>query len=150
LAKESRIGLVLLAALASAPALAAEVYRTVAPDGTVSYSDRPVGVNPEAVHIAVAEPNSSAPPVASRPQRRAEPPESNETWPDVESRTPLQEAADRAAACSAAKEKLNRYLRARRIYRTTADGEREYLDDARIDAARERATAEVEKACQAD
>lgn len=139
----------MLVALASASGFAAEVYRTVAPDGTVSYSDRPAGDNAQAVHIASEQPEDPKPLAVPRSERSAPPSsESTDSWPDVETRTPQQEAEEQAAACTAARDKLDRYWRARRIYKTTAEGEREYLDDAGIDAARERAAAEVEKACQ--
>lgn len=128
--------------------LAAEVYRQVNPDGTVSYSDRPVSDNAETITINTRAPaplptqsaaESDSAPAASEAAPEAEP---EPTQP-----TPEQVAAERAANCAAARERNDRYQMSRRLYRALPNGEREYLSDAELDAARAGAAADVEQWC---
>jgi hypothetical protein len=141
--KSARVWSALLLALGCAAVSAAEIYRSIAPDGTVSYSDRPT-LDAQTIEIAVVRSEALRP----REARAAAAATSNEPWPEAELRTPRQAAAQNAAICAATKEKLDRYMRARRIYRTSETGDRQYLDNAGIDAARERAASDVEKACR--
>ena len=46
-----------------------------------------------------------------------------------------------------ARERNDRYALSRRLYRTNADGERYYLDDAAVAEARAKAAADVEDWC---
>ena len=56
-------------------------------------------------------------------------------------------AATRAEQCKAAKEKYEKSIEARRLYRLGKDGEREYLSDAEVDEARLAAKQELDTAC---
>ena len=51
----------LLLALVGTGAFAADIYRTTAPDGTVSYSDRPQGAQSEFVYAATPRVARTAP-----------------------------------------------------------------------------------------
>jgi len=138
-----------LTLLASLTAWSAEVYRSVDADGTVSYSDRPVGENAETIFIATRTPTAprpATPPAASAPATPAEDLADSET---LEPREPTLEerAEERERNCGIARERLDRYLTSRRLYRSTPDGERAYLNDAEIDEARARAAADVEEWC---
>jgi type IV secretory pathway VirB10-like protein len=126
---------------------AAEVYRSIDADGTVRYSDRPDGENVETIVIATPRPSSTPP--AVQPSAAEPPPEVASEPTDPEQREPTRRelAAERAANCSAARERNDRYQMSRRLYRSTGDGEREYLSDAEIDAARAGAADDVEKWC---
>jgi hypothetical protein len=124
---------------------AAEVYRQVNPDGTVTYSDRPASDSAETITIVTRAPVNLPPSAAERsaddaqptPEMPAEPPE----------RSPEDVAAERAANCAAARERNDRYQMSRRLYRPLPDGEREYLSDEELDAARAGAAADVEQWC---
>lgn len=137
---------ILVAALGNA----AEVYRSVNADGNVSYSDRPVDATSEPIFIATPRPATPPPVVAS-----AEPPAPTagaaepaaDAEPEPAPPTAQELAAERAANCEIARERNDRYQTSRRLYRTTPDGEREYLSDAELDAARAGAAADVEKWC---
>jgi hypothetical protein len=52
-----------------------------------------------------------------------------------------------AEQCKAAKEKYDKSIEARRLYRLGKDGEREYLSDAEVDEARLAAKQELDAAC---
>jgi len=55
--------------------------------------------------------------------------------------------AARAEQCKQAKEKYQKAVEARRVYRMNAAGEREYLTDAETDQARLNARLEMERSC---
>jgi hypothetical protein len=58
-----------------------------------------------------------------------------------------QDAGERAANCEIAQGRFKKYAEARRLYKSTAEGEREYLTDAELDSARENAAMSVEEWC---
>ena len=139
------ISIVTLALLAAGTLHGAEVFRYIDENGNVAYSDRPIGQNAESIVIT-----TNAPIV---PPRAAAPAQPETTTPeetgDRQRRepTPEERAADRAANCTIARERNERYAISRRLFRELPDGEREYLSDAQIDEARARAAADVEEWC---
>jgi hypothetical protein len=140
-----------LVLLGSAGAWSAEVYRSVDADGTVSYSDRPVGENSETVTITTQRP-ATAPPrgiasAATDTQATAADPTDELISEEQREPTPEERAAERERNCGIARGRLERYINSRRLYRTAADGERAYLSDEEIDEARARAAADVEEWC---
>jgi hypothetical protein len=126
----------LLLALLGTLAHGADVYRTTAPDGTVSYSDRPQSADSEFVFSATPR----GPRTALAAQTPAVP-----TLPDGPSAAELRE--QRQKNCEIARERADRYAVSRRLFRTNAAGEREYLDDAAVAEARAKATADVQDWC---
>jgi hypothetical protein len=56
-------------------------------------------------------------------------------------------SAARAEQCKQAKEKYEKSVEARRVYRMNAAGEREYLTDAEAEQARLNARLEMERSC---
>jgi len=147
-----RLFTLLLASLGTT-AHAADIYRTTAPDGTVTYSDRPEGadsqfvssVAPRAPRAAAGGAQTPAPPAngtaaAGAPQAPEIP-----TLPDGPSSTKLR--AERQKNCEIARETQERYTLSRRLFRTNAVGEREYLDDAAVAEARAKAAADVKDWC---
>ncbi len=139
------ISIVTLVLLAVASLYGAEVYRYVDDDGNVAYSDRPVGQNAEAIIITTTPPGVP-PQAASAPQDDAGTPDET-VQRERREPTPEERAADRAANCTIARERNERYSISRRLYRELPDGEREYLTDAEIDEARAGAAADVEEWC---
>jgi hypothetical protein len=141
-----------LLALLGTAANGADVYRSTAPDGTVSYSDRPQGANSQYVFSATTARQAPAAPAAnarsgaagnanqSVPQAPANP-----ALPDGPSSAKLRE--ERQKNCEVARERADRYALSRRLFTTNEAGEREYLDDAAAAAARAKAAADVEDWC---
>ena len=134
-------------------AYAADVYRSTAPDGTVSFSDRPQGADAQFViatrgtgHAAPAPApaSSSAEPAAATAAPEAAAPPA--PLPD-DSPTAAQLRQERQKNCEIARERQERYTLSRRLFRTNAAGEREYLDDAAIAEARAKAAADVQDWC---
>lgn len=139
----------LLLAVLGTAAHGADVYRSTAPDGTVSYSDRPQGADaqfvlatrPAATRATTPAAGASPPNTAqSAPQAPANP-----TLPEGPSSEKLRE--ERQKNCEIARETMERYTLSRRLFRTNAAGEREYLDDAAVAAARAKAAADVQDWC---
>jgi len=155
-----RITVMLAVAVAWAQAGAADqgsVYQWVDSDGTPHYQDRP----PEDAHIAqeakelslryrLSDPDA----LASSARDRAElgdaaklrkQQQAEDRKADAEQRDQVK--AEREQACAQAREKLEKYETAHRLYRPGADGERHYLSDEEIDAARAEARRAVAEWC---
>jgi hypothetical protein len=152
--------LLLTLAFAATTVGAGEVYRSIAPDGTVIYSDVPEGPNAEPIYIAIPKAASSSSRPAARPaapsQQPAAPGDQGSSSPSPDagaapkladaSKTPTPE--EKAKNCETARKRAESYNTARRLYRTMPNGEREYLSDAEIDEAKAKAAADVETWCK--
>jgi len=126
----------------------AEVYRSVDADGNVIYSDRPAGDDVETIVIntatatpVAADATDNVATEADEPAAEDEVDESVDVGPTAE-----EIAAERMENCGLARDREERYLVAHRIYRGSEE-EREYLNDAELDAIRLQATADVEEWC---
>jgi hypothetical protein len=140
----------LLLALVGTAASAADIYKSTGPDGTVSYSDRPLGANAEFVtSISSRTPRPAAAPRGET--QNAAPPEPLPEAPAAptlpEGPTAAELLLQRQKNCEIAREREQRYTVSRRLYRTNAAGEREYLDDAAVAEARAKAAADVQDWC---
>jgi len=126
-----------------------EVYRSVDAAGNVSYSDRPQGSNVEKIYVAVPRAAARTPvrSSATSPVAQAGTAPEPQAEPQPSEPTASERAEERAQNCSIARERLERYMASRRLYRSLPDGEREYLTDAEIDEARAKAAADVETWC---
>ena len=139
----------LLLALLGTAAHGADVYRSTAPDGTVSYTDRPQGADSQFVLATRPSANRAAPPAAAVPANAAQSapqaPANPTPLPEGPSSTQLRE--QRQKNCEIARERVARYEVSRRLFRTNDAGEREYLDDAAVAEARAKAAADVQDWC---
>jgi len=145
----------LFLALLGTAAFGADVYRSTAADGSVSYSDRPQDADAQFVFSAASSPaqRPSAPPAQTRgapaaASAAAGPPEApaEPTLPEGPSAKQLRE--ERQKNCDIARERQQRYTLSRRLFRTNAAGEREYLDDAALAETRAKAAADVQDWCE--
>jgi hypothetical protein len=137
----------LLLAVLGSTAYGADVYRSTAPDGTVSYSDRPQGADAQFV-LATRPTRATTPAAAGSPTTTAQAaPQApaTPTLPEGPSAAKLRE--ERQKNCGIARETMDRYTVSRRLFRTNAAGEREYLDDAAVAAARAKAASDVQDWC---
>ncbi len=112
-------------------------------------SDRPW---PGAVTVHVANPGEPQP--ASAPadvggRAPAVDAAANQRLKDDAQRGAVQKdvATARAEQCKAAKEKYEKSVEARRMYRVGKNGEREYFTDAEVDEARLSAKRDMDAAC---
>jgi hypothetical protein len=137
-------------------AFGADIYRTVGENGEVIYSDLP-GVTGEGERVTVNVPGSgrSASRTATEPASpQSESPDSapGTLGPTLNAQvpresTPEEIAADRERNCGYARQMLDRYSTAHRLYRNGPDGERIYLSDAELSAARTKAESDVAQWC---
>jgi hypothetical protein len=137
----------LLLALLGTTAYAADVYKSTAPDGTVVYSDRPEGADSQFVYSATPRTPRTQPATGRSAGAGSSPPQAPGTpaLPDGPSSAELK--AQRQKNCDTARETQQRYTLSRRLFRTNAVGEREYLDDAAVAEARAKAAADVKDWC---
>lgn len=135
--------LVLLLANA-ALAQVTELYRSVGPDGTVTFSDRPQGPNSEKVVIGVERP----PPAEQDADTESATSPGDAPAPDIAANSsPEDLAAQIARNCELARQNRDVVANADSLYRVLPDGSRQTLSDDDMAAAREHAEAEVARWC---
>jgi hypothetical protein len=139
-----------LATLLTASAFGAgEVYRWRGVDGSWHYSDQPRPGAELVVGVTRTRPPGEATQPAPPPQ--VEPPAtSDDPLPvsqEVAEEVRAAAASAKAEQCKRAEDSYQQALTARRIHKTDADGNRVYLSDAEVDAARLQARASRDLAC---
>ena len=126
---------------------AADVYRSVDANGVVTYSDLPTEQSERVTIVA----SRAGAPSASRTQAGREQTDSAADSPLTAEipREPTSDelAADRERNCTYAREKLATYTQSHRLFRNGPDGERVYLSDAELSAARMKAESDVAEWC---
>jgi uncharacterized protein DUF4124 len=140
--------LLLFAALIAWSGLAgAVVYKWVDAQGKVLYGDRPPdGVHAEVVELLgthVARTTTTKDSSSSRTGARNEGQDDASTKKAVDN--DVQQVRDQQ--CAAAQEQYKKLIEGRRIYKTGADGERQYLTSEEIDTQRADAKREVDATC---
>jgi hypothetical protein len=141
--------LLLFAALIAWSGMAgAVVYKWVDAQGKVLYGDRPPdGVHAEVVemlgtHVARTTPTKDASP-SSRSGAKDTGQDDASTKKAVDS--DVQQVKEQQ--CAAAQEQYKKLIEGRRIYKTGADGERQYLTSEEIDTQRADAKREIDLTC---
>jgi hypothetical protein len=137
----------------SAPALAADVYRSVDAQGHVQYSDQPT---PGAVLVSVSSSHSTTVTAVAVKSAADTLAKSNEQIREQQAQQAAKQAVDkdvaqtRAEQCKKAQDRYQQTIDAHRLYRAGKDGEREYLSDAETDQARLDARLDMEASCGKD
>lgn len=133
--------------LACTPA-AAEIYKCTGPQGTVRYTDEPCA-GESTVFTPRAAPKADADSVQrmekTRRLLRAYDEEHAEAEEQAEKQR--QEQQQREQNCAAARNRLDRYLHASRLYRVGPDGKQVNLSADERTRSTDRARAEVESWC---
>ena len=140
----------LLTLVVAGTALAGEIYKWTDADGNVHYGDRPVSNQSERLNIKSKPTNSASVQATTlaRVDARAQEREEAANLPAGPSPEELRaEAKQRAEQCTASKAQLQKFLTSRRIYREDENGERVYMDEAEMQATRERSENQVEEFC---
>lgn len=117
----------------TAGAQTAAMYRTVSPDGTVTFSDVPLSDDSEMITVLVRS-------GATRARQQDTQRDAEEVSESV--------AAQTADNCARAQEQERSLAGSTRLYRVLPSGERQFLTDDEIAAAREKAAADVAQWCQ--
>ena len=148
-----RLILVAAALALTATAAHADVYRFVDGQGRVQYSDKWV---PGSELIKTSERTRANAPAAAAQTRATE----QSKLAVSNDRIAAQQAQENAAAavqkdltatrteqCKTAKERYEKSIQARRLFKTGKDGERQYLTDAEADEQRLQARMEMQNLC---
>jgi len=139
--------------LVAGPTLAEqEVFRWVDDNGIVHYSDRPMDPDAEATGLVY---NNTDPAQLREQQMRAweqqqqQAARSTEQTEEAEQErvTQAERARQRESGCQAARDRLERYSTAQKLYQELPDGERRYLTADEITEERDLAVMDVENWC---
>jgi hypothetical protein len=129
----------------------ADVYRVVDSQGQVQYTDRwepgaelIKGERNHATTPSTSSTSSDAQKSYAAANARIAAQQSDQTTAQAVAQ---DVAAKRAEQCKAAKERYDKDIEARRIYKQGKDGEKEYLTDEQIDQERPQARQEIQQTC---
>jgi hypothetical protein len=151
--KHNRLVLTVAAAtlVASGMTVAGEIYKWTDNDGNVHYTDRPTD-DVEIEHLAIVSIDTDNAAVQARldADRRA-----RETARQVRSEAPPEmtkaeiqaEQRSRQVQCHAYRDRLEDFLRSQRLYQEDDAGERHYLSDDEVIAARLRVEEQIQEYC---
>jgi hypothetical protein len=151
------VAVALIMSLAAAlAAQAGDVYRSIDAQGNVKYSDTP-SPGAELIHVQDLSGTGGAPSAAAGARSAASSTQAL-ARSDARIQAELQKQnemravqkdveADRAGECKKRTEEYDQMIHARRIYKTGADGERDYLSDAEADQMRLNLRQAKEAAC---
>lgn len=145
----------LLIALASVSgiALANDIYKWTDADGNVHYGDRPSGDASEervAISSRPTDPGKVRTQLQARRTEIAATKEEKAAQDKAAGESEQEQKAlakERAEKCETYKARLQKFVTSRRLYRQDESGERVYLDEAEMRAARERVENQVQEYC---
>lgn len=140
------------ALFASGATAAAEIYKWTDDEGNTHYVDRPTGQPDETRirNILSARTDNAAVQArvqARREARAAAEQVAAEAPPELSKQEVRAEQAKRAEQCQMYRDRLEQFLRSRRLYQEDDSGEREYLSDDEMMAARARVEDQIKEYC---
>ncbi len=138
----------LLIASVILPVQADEIYKSVDAQGNVVYSDRPttIGAKKAAVAVQQADPHEADRLAKERLLLKAEDDQRTRTE-TRDNQIKAQQDARKKQACDAARQHYNDLNAANRLYKSDANGNREFYTDAQADALRNEAKRKMDAAC---
>jgi hypothetical protein len=143
--------LLLFAALIAWSGMAgAVVYKWIDAQGKLQYGDRPPdGVHAEVVEFLGGHLGRTAAPRADDSSTPAKPPAANQPADDSASKKAVDAdvAQTREKQCADAQDRYKKMIEGRRLFKTGANGEREYLTSEEIDSERINAKRDVDSIC---
>src|ERR1700736_1614751 len=144
--------LLLFAALVAWSGMAgAVIYKWVDAQGKLQYGDRPPdGVHAEVVellgtHVARGAPAKA--PESAPTLRTTNRDQSNQDDASVKKAVATDVAQTREKQCADAQDRYKKLIEGRRLFKTGADGERQYLTSEEIDSERLNAKRDVDATC---
>lgn len=141
----------LAALLASGMAVAGEIYKWTDDDGNVHYEDRPTA-GTEIEHLDLRSSNTDNSIVQARldqdrKARDAARQVASEAPPEMTKADIRAEQEKRQERCQYYRDRLGAFLSSRRVYEENAAGEKTYLNDDEILAARSAVEEEINEYC---
>ena len=139
------------ALMASGMAVAGEIYKWTDDDGGVHYEDRPTG-NANIERLDILSRNTDNTVVlarldANRKARNAARQVASEAPPEMSRAELRAEQEKRQQQCQMYRDRLEQFLRSRRIYKEDDAGERQYLSEDEVMAARSRVEGQIQEYC---
>jgi len=139
--------------MASGLAVAGEIYKWTDEDGNVHYEDRPVGkTDMEHVDIVSRSTDNSVVQArvdADREARAASRQVASEAPAEMTKEEVRAEQQARQEKCMQYRSQLESFLRSQRLYKEDDAGERAYLSEDEIMAARSRVEGQIQEYCGA-
>jgi len=135
---------------AASVAAAGEIYMWTDKDGNTHYEDRPTegAVRLAGIESQPTDNSRVQARVQARLDTRAAAREAAANEPQGPSKEELRaQAKERADQCTSFRARLEKLITSRRLYRQDDNGERVYLGDDEMDAARAEAQSKVEEYC---
>lgn len=150
---KSLLLLTLTTATLAAGTAAADVYRYKDEKGNIQYTDKPPQLPAERLNVKSQRTDIVAVQArteAEQQQRAAASQQQQQARAQAADRKEAAQfnAKDKAERCAKARERYDTYMNSQRLYEQGADGERRYLSDAELDAARASAKASMDVLCQ--
>ncbi len=150
---KSLLLLTLTTATLAAGTVAADVYKYKDEKGNIQYTDKPPQLPAERLNVKsqrtdiVAVQERQA---AEQKQQAAANGERDEARAQAQDQKEASQlsAKDQAERCAKARERYDNYMNSQRLYEKGNDGERRYLSDAELDAARASAKASMDVLCK--
>lgn len=141
------------ALMASGLAVAGEIYKWTDEDGNVHYEDRPVGKT-DMEHVDVVSRNTDNTVVqarldADRAARAASRQVASEAPAEMTKEEVRAEQQARQEKCMQYRSQLESFLRSQRLYKEDDAGERAYLSEDEVMAARSRVEGQIQEYCGA-
>jgi len=141
------------ALMASGLAVGAEIYKWTDEDGNVHYEDRPVGKT-DMEHVDVVSRNTDNTVVQARldsdRERRAAARQVASEAPKEMTKAEIRaEQQERQGKCQEYRDQLQAFLRSSRLYKEEDGGERQYLSEEEVMAARSRVEGQIQEYCGA-
>ncbi len=141
------------AAFAGGFAAAGEIYKWIDEEGNVHYEDRPLGgIGTQRLDIDSRDTDAAAVQArldAVREARAVADQVNAEATPEMTAEEIRQEREERAEKCQTYRDRLEAFLRSQRLYREDDSGERQYLSEDEILAARSRVEGQIKQYCGA-
>lgn len=139
--------------LAAGPAAAADVYKFKDDKGNVLYTDKPATLPAERLNIQSQKTDTVA--VQARQQEELKRIQDSNTASDqaTGAARDQRQAAQTTATqntdqCAKARQRYDSYMNSQRLYEQGADGQRRYLTDTELTAARASAKASMDVMCK--
>ncbi|MDH3266157.1 MAG: DUF4124 domain-containing protein [Gammaproteobacteria bacterium] len=132
-------------------AVAGEIYKWTDENGSVHYEDRPTG-NTEMERLDVVSRNTNNAIVqarldADRKARDAARQVASEAPPEMSKEEIRAEQKARQEKCQSYRDRLEAFLGSQRLYQEGDDGERTYLSDEEVMAARSKVEGQIREYC---
>ena len=139
--------------IAVAATTQADVYKYVDAQGRVQYTDKPQTLPAQRLNIQSQKTDTVALEERTEAERKRQQATAQARQQAAAQKNDQQQAAevsakDKAEHCAKARQRYDNYTNSQRLYEQLPNGERRYLSDAELDAARASAKVSMDELCK--